>query len=95
MGISKKDGGPAFPATWKNPDDENAEFGPDGQLVPPGDTHQITGMTLRQWYAGQAMIGVLANRDVINRPAVAKVAYELADAMLAEDARSESPPDPL
>ena len=47
------------------------------------------GMTLRDWFAGQALMGALSanprvgkGQDVITR-AFASAAYELADAMLA------------
>jgi hypothetical protein len=74
------DGGAAFPNSVQ-PDFQYAE----------------AGMTLRDWFAGQALAGVMASPDgsvfryVIETakttspaPAVAALAYELADAMLAE-----------
>ncbi len=46
------------------------------------------GITLREWYAGQAMIGILSEPglgyDMAN---VAKMAFQYADAMLAEAAK--------
>lgn len=44
----KNDGGPAFP--------EPFALGPNDDLYP-----SIPGMTLRQWYAGQALAGFLAS----------------------------------
>lgn len=42
------------------------------------------GMTLRDWFAGQALMGLLPSKGVVGFPtAYAQVAYEYADAMLA------------
>lgn len=42
------------------------------------------GMTLRDWFAGQALMGLLPSKSVVGFPtAYAQVAYEYADAMLA------------
>lgn len=55
----------------------------DGGPAFPGENevHFFEGMSLRDWFAGQAMAGVLANegwsRDI------ATIAYATADAMLA------------
>jgi hypothetical protein len=63
-------GGPAFPV-------ESPRF--DG-------TQHSYGMTLRDWFAGLAMNGILANSDRFGGSAGrdAKEAYEFADAMLKE-----------
>jgi hypothetical protein len=44
------------------------------------------GMTLRDWFAGQAVVGLLAHRSeaVGSHTEMAAQAYYLADAMLAE-----------
>jgi len=63
-----KDGGSAFPF-------ENM---PDGRVW--------SGMTLRDYFAGQALVGIIAS-DCSDKMAVeprAKLAYRIADAMLAE-----------
>jgi hypothetical protein len=64
------DGGPAFPMQdW----DECIQ------------THRTeTGMTLRDWFAGQALAGLLTQPAEIEFGAMhfAKGAYEMADAML-------------
>lgn len=41
------------------------------------------GMTLRDWFAGQALAGILARGSVIDEKRTAKFAFEHADAMLA------------
>lgn len=49
------------------------------------------GMTLRDWFAGQALAGMLANSadNWSDHSFAAKWAYEAADAMLAERAKAE------
>lgn len=72
------DGGPAFPrASTLKP---NGESWTDSQF----------GMTLRDWFAGQAMAEIYAARFDLNYTggetigqAVARNSYDLADAMLA------------
>jgi len=47
------------------------------------------GMTIRQWFAGQALIGLL-HRDGYNKwEYLANDAYAVADAMLAERAKKQ------
>lgn len=68
--MKKPDGGQAFPHPdfWEDV---------DGNL-------KGVGMTLRDYFAGQALVGILAaNRTGFNDVA-AEEAYEAADAMLAE-----------
>ena len=72
---SKPDGGPAFPQPV-----HGDEY---------GDTRHtgIPGMTLRQWYAGQALAGNLAHPDSItDEKAHARFAFKIADAMIAHEA---------
>jgi hypothetical protein len=64
-------GGPAFPVQAWN--------GEEQVLV-------HVGMTLRDWFAGQAMIGMLSSKPITF---CAEDAYTFADAMLA--ARKEKP----
>ena len=72
------DGGPAFPQTIQANPGEYA-------YAPPG-------MTLRQWYAGQAMMGILAypgkttldGLGVNEAPDLASAARSYADALIAE-----------
>jgi hypothetical protein len=64
------DGGPAFPRHALK-----ITF-PDGSVVP-----HDPGMTLRDWFAGQALAGLLANPDTWTE-AGGVAAYRYADAML-------------
>jgi hypothetical protein len=79
MSTPINDGGPAFPYAFSFPDD-------------PGSPGGINlGMTLRDWFAGQALHGWLASfspdavHPVKNDVAadVAHASYAMADAMLA------------
>jgi len=80
------DGGPAFPS-----DEEG------GNIQFP---YHMTGMTLRQWYAGMALQGILAspvwmrNIEITKgitaekvKELVAALAHGQADAMLAHEAK--------
>ena len=61
----------------------------------PYDFHSVcAGMTLRDWFAGQALIGILASKTGIGIgvwEATAEYAYRHADAMLErrEDPRED------
>ena len=78
--LSKDNGGPAFPA----PVDVKTDF----------SLRDVTsGMTLRDWFAGQALAGILGSGDFLSPEglfmengagAMSQAAYLLADAMLAE-----------
>ena len=78
MDNTKQDGGPAFPRTGVG----NAGHSYD---VPPQD-----GMSIRDWFAGQALAGIHAALQASNWPQeawhrdAAACAYMAADAMLAE-----------
>lgn len=71
-----KNGGPAFPQN------EWSHSGGDGR----------EGMSLRDWFAGQALAGMLANQRGGLDPiaAHAEHAYLYADAMLAEREKQEA-----
>ena len=62
------DGGPAMP---------HAPYSTDARNWSDGSS----GMSLRDWFAGQALAGLAA--DGLTYEGMAKDAYELADAMLA------------
>lgn len=76
MATVKDDGGQAFPAAYT--------VGPNDDLYPPAP-----GMTLRDWFAGQALAGQLAfsphdSFDKFHMPdEVAALTYRMADAMIA------------
>ena len=61
-------------------------------------TYGSTGLTKREWFAGMAMVGNVANSDPQMRPSshqdVARWSVELADALLAELAKAGSEPAP-
>ena len=72
------DGGPAFPL--------RVEF-------PTTGPHHELGMSLRDWFAGQAIVGLLGARvgfmvDCGTQTAPG-YAYEIADAMLAERSKAK------
>jgi hypothetical protein len=53
-----------------------------------GDVYPaFSGMSQRDWFAGQALAGLAAHTGSTPRELVAQTAYELADAMLAERAK--------
>jgi len=71
------DGGPAFPS--------------EGRI---GDVPYVmtnTGMSLRDWFAGQALVGLMSNPAGTNHlyQELCKYAYGTADAMLAERQRPQ------
>jgi hypothetical protein len=91
-----KDGGPAFPerrATGTMVMDAH------GRIQPIFET--ICGMSLRDWFAGQALAGAMASPHIVDHAGINKTdaefvsglavrAYMLADAMLAERSKGGS-----
>jgi hypothetical protein len=74
------DGGWAFPATWEEMDRNDFP-----------ETFIRSGMSLLDWFAGQALAGRLADNEMCGTPtAYAAMAYTDATAMLAEKRRRES-----
>ncbi len=65
---------------------------PDGGPAFPLPDYTRSGMTLQDWFAGEALQGLVANGNVrLERlPVVARVAYEYADAMIAERNKRKS-----
>lgn len=77
--MSTSDGGPAFPCEQRHTEHRDGRW--MDRWIPEG------GMSLRDYFAGQAMNGMLASDSSVDRTAVVKstwaqVAYEFADAML-------------
>jgi hypothetical protein len=72
-----KDGGPAFPHAQRLWDNDAQSWA----------VHSVGGMTLRDWFAGQALEGMMGNSALVDtfscHPGMAKEAFWLADAMLA------------
>ena len=54
--------------------------------------HVSAGMSLRDYFAGQSVIGILSVRETNDVDLLAKAAYQLADAMLVARA-GKQPPD--
>ena len=78
-----KDGGPAFPRTGYAHPNANLEICERADLV----TAPADGMTLRDYFAGQAIEGIISRglcqtSDFLIQDAV-KLAYALANAMIA------------
>jgi hypothetical protein len=72
--VARNDGGPAFAALG---------------VGPSGDVYHETGMSLRDWFAGQALIGLCPadmseEEYTVNPKLLARTAYAQADAILAE-----------
>ena len=67
------DGGPAFPCS--------VAVAPSGDVY--GSDYFGGCMSLRDWFAGQALAGMLANDSNQSAEGDARVAYLIADAMLA------------
>ena len=80
--FTTKDGGAAFPQQW-------TVFDADNNAIDEGEQN---GMTLRQWYAGQALAMLADNRmddigsDLVSK-AIAAAAYKIADTMIAEGSK--------
>jgi hypothetical protein len=54
----------------------------------PAAHREQEGMTLRDYFAAQATIGMLADTEAVSEPAsIARAAYAYADAMLKERAK--------
>ena len=54
----------------------------------PSDRFGELGMTLRDWFAGQALAGILVGVDNPAHPNIAEMAYRAADSMLQERDRT-------
>ncbi len=81
--MSEQDGGPAFPQPFAT---AHPEFDEHGQVRP-------SGLSVRDYFAGQALAGLLAATGV-GTPVeqYAETAYRLADAVLAARAQPKAQP---
>ena len=72
MSEKQNDGGPAFPrqSHTERWNEEKQEF------------EQDAGISLRDWFAGQALAGIMTDPGAPRVHITAKIAYECADAML-------------
>ena len=75
--MAKSDGGPAFPRTGKN-----TVKNMDGGWVEGHSGHP--GMSLRDYFAGPALTGILMDCDLSRMGYAVAKAYEAADLMLKE-----------
>ena len=85
--VTKDGGGPAFPTEPKL-----TAWAEDGMNYE--EMVQDSGMTLRQWYAGQALVGVQlaqingaltgSGSKFLEESDTARAAFQIADAMIAE-----------
>jgi len=68
-----------------------SEIDDGGSAFPHPTSPQIKGMTLRDWFAGQALIGVVSHdaHRFTSGLALAQRAYLLADAMIAEGKKKD------
>lgn len=51
------------------------------------------GMTLRDYFAGQALVGLMSYRGFCAKAKTARLVYEMADALLAERDGEKPEPD--
>jgi hypothetical protein len=71
--------------TAKQIDDVTPAFPANSIILPSGDIHWgEAGMSLRDYFAGQALIGLLSNptNDPLNPDEYASDAYKIANAMM-------------
>lgn len=97
--MSKPENPSAFPHTSHHTDDQRTHGGSPYKFT----HHGQSGMTLRDWFAGQALIGLMSNDEHDHCPLFgdgkpfARDAYIVADAMLVARQKSEpdEPVDPI
>lgn len=79
---------PAAPAAWWNTGDLNASA-PNGEVVPPGSSVMLHGLTIREAFASLALQGIIASGRSSSSVVldVAAEAREYADALIDELAK--------
>ena len=85
------DGGLAFPSVFTIAAGTNRQ---DGTLASSAEQHVHGGMTLRDYFAGQALAGLMANPQharIFHPSDDTEYVYRIADAMIA--ARTPVPPE--
>lgn len=83
--MTPADGGAAFPSVC---------------LGDPGHPSSLPGMSLRDWFAGQALAGMMANANIpfsadyaeCEPAQIASAIYDIADASIAERAARQDRP---
>ena len=90
MAKKTSDGGPAFPRAGYYPPTDGCDLDTLRERL-PSVTEPEDGMSLRDYFAGQAVMGILANSDLPDLFAkgfaphkAAEIAYMVADAMVTE-----------
>jgi hypothetical protein len=80
--MNDENGGPAFPFEYHNQtrNYQDGFFG-TGQLA-PGASQQFSGMTMRDYFAAKVMPEIYQRVETGGFERVAKLCYEMADAML-------------
>lgn len=79
------DGGPAFPGAAPNAPQAYGATGGGGGFSYPN----AVGMSLRDWFAGQALAGFAGTSDLRFPAEAVKTAYRIADAMLTARKQGE------
>jgi len=91
--MAKQDGGPAFPGK-QSPDAATVKDLREATGLGMHECSKLLsehgGMSLRDWFAGQALAGLLAGRGEYVWNAEPVDAYAIADAMLAERSRGDA-----
>lgn len=78
MSDQPKDGGSAYPGFLYTPGNGHAK-----RSYPEGDLEERSpGMTLRDYFAGQALTGLVVGVNDPYAAVIARLAYEQADAMI-------------
>lgn len=91
IGMSKKDGGVAFPCRVRN-DGVDSVVGFHGEEVKPGITSTYGGMSLRDYFAAKAMAALISHGsgaldNAYDLARLTEASFRAADAMLAERAK--------